>query len=335
MNSQRSALGTLARLLPAVILLALSLWALAALFFSPLPTWLRLACSAAFVAVAVLCLVLWWRGRALALVVLLAAVAGVGWWWLTMPAISEADWQPDVAQLPSVEFHGDRVRVRNIRDFIYTSEFDYQPRYIDEEYSLSSLRTLDLFLIYWGSPWIAHTILSFGFDDGRYLAVSIEARKQVGQSYSALRSFFRQFTLIYVVATERDVVRLRTNLRHEDVYLYRLQATPQLARDAFLQYAAHINRLAQAPEWYNAIVDNCTTSIRNDIYAYLPDPSFDWRLLVNGRLDEMIYERGRLDQALPFTELKRRSYINPKAQVLPEQADFSAGVRAGLPGFDG
>lgn len=304
------------------------LWACAALYFSaPSPI-------VAGLFGIVLVPMIWVSRRWLTLAIATLAVVGVGAWWWQLAPTNDAQWQADVATLPEVRFDadGDRFTVRNTRDFIYTSEFVYTPRYRDEQYALSQLRTVDLFLIYWGSPWIAHTIVSFGFDDGRQLAVSIETRKRVGQEYSAIRGFFRQFTLTYVVATERDVVRLRTDYRNEDVYLYRLKASPQFARDAFRQYAAHINRLYAAPEWYNALTENCTTSIRNDVYAYLPNQSLDWRLFVNGRIDEMMYERGTLDRSLPFAELKARSYINPVAHALPPGSDYSLGIRAGLPG---
>ena len=314
--------------LAAVTMTLALLWASAALYFSaPSPLLAGLFGI-------VLVPMIWTSRRWLTLLVAAVAVLLVGIWWWRLAPTNDAQWQTDVAILPAVRFDvdGDHFTVRNIRDFIYTSEFVYTPRYRDEQYALSQLRTVDLFLVYWGSPWIAHTIVSFGFDDGRQLAVSIETRKRVGQEYSAIRGFFRQFTLTYVVATERDVIKLRTNYRNEDVYLYRLNVSPQFARDAFRQYAAHINALDAAPEWYNALTENCTTSIRNDVYRYLPNKSFDWRLLVNGRIDEMMYERGTLDRSLPFAELKRRSHINAVAHALPPDSDYSAGVRAGLPG---
>ena len=124
---------------------------------------------------------------------------------------------------------------------------------------------MDLFLVVWGSPLIAHTIMSFGFDDGRYLAMSIETRKEKGEEYSAVGGFFKQYELIYVVADERDVVRLRTNYRGEEVYLYRLRESPEIARPMFLEYLRHVNRLRDRPEWYNALTHNCTTAIRGHV----------------------------------------------------------------------
>ena len=136
---------------------------------------------------------------------------------------------------------------------------------------------------------------------------------------------------MYVVADERDVVRLRTNFRYEDVYLYNLQVKPEIIQKVFLDYLQEVNRLKEQPEWYNALTGNCTTSIRQHTAPYNPDASLDWRLIVNGYLDEMIYERGFLSQALPFPALKKMSYINKKAQLADNASDLSRRIREGFP----
>ena len=190
-----------------------------------------------------------------------------------------------------------------------------------------------LFLVYWGSPNIAHTMLSFGFKDGNYVCFSIETRKEKGEEYSPVKGFFRQYEQLYVVADERDVVRLRTNYRKEDVYLYRLQIPPAFSRKVFLDYLGTVNSLYQQAEWYNALTANCTTSIRQHTVPYNPDAKFDWRIIVNGYLDEMIYQRGLVVTNLSFAELKQRSYINPKAQATTPEQDFSLQIRQGIPGI--
>ena len=141
------------------------------------------------------------------------------------------------------------------------------------------------------------------------------------------------------MADERDLVRLRTNYRDkgkgEDVYLYRLNASPEgpeVARKVFLSYLGEVNRLKERPQWYNALTDNCTTSIRQHTMPYNPNARLDWRLIVNGYIDEMLYERKTIDTYLPFAELKKRSYINPKAQAADKDPDFSRQIRVGLPG---
>jgi hypothetical protein len=185
-------------------------------------------------------------------------------------------------------------------------------------------------LSYWGSPWIAHTIVSWAFSDGQHLAISIETRKERGEEYSAVLGFFRQYELYYVVADERDLVRLRTNFRGEDVYLYRMNTPLPVVRDVLLDYLEEINRLAERPRWYNAASQNCTTSIRHHAQNVSASRPFDWRVLVNGRIDQLGYERGTIDTSLPFEELRRRSAISEKAKHVPVES-FSAGIREGLP----
>jgi hypothetical protein len=190
---------------------------------------------------------------------------------------------------------------------------------------------VDLFLSYWGSPWIAHTIASWEFDDGQHLAISIETRREKHESYSALRGFFRQFELHYVVADEQDVVRLRTNHRGEDVYLYRLAAPPEKARAVLLDYLEEINRLARDPTWYNAATHNCTTTIRHHVQHVAPGNPWNWRILVNGQIDELGYMRGTINTSLPFAELRQRSAITGKAKAAGQDLRFSQRIREDLP----
>ncbi|HEU4428762.1 MAG TPA: DUF4105 domain-containing protein [Myxococcota bacterium] len=256
-----------------------------------------------------------------------ALVAG----WLALPARQDRDWLLDVARLPRAEISGDRVVLHDVRSFTYRSETDFDPRWETRSYDLAQITGMDLFMSYWGSPWIAHTILSFDFADGRHLAVSIETRKERGESYSALRGFFRQFELYYVAADERDVVALRTNQRDERVLLYRLAAPPARARAVLLAYLDEMNQLAAKPRWYNALTHNCTTSIRlNALAAGVAFPR-DWRVVANGRLDELLYEQGALNRDLPLAELRARSDIGDRARDAGNAADFSERIRAGLP----
>jgi hypothetical protein len=189
-------------------------------------------------------------------------------------------------------------------------------------------------MVDWGLKHIVHTMLSFGFDDGTYMCVSIETRKEKGEDYSTVKGFFRQYELFYVVADERDVVRLRTNYRKgETVYLYRLQGPMKVVREIFLDYINYINALKEKPEWYNALTGNCTTEIRGHTLPYTGGKRWDWRVLANGYIDEMAYELGYLDQSLPFEKLKKRSIINTKAIAADKDPDFSKRIRQGLPGM--
>jgi Domain of unknown function (DUF4105) len=282
-------------------------------------------------------ILIWARPRALGILLCFGLFGVVVAWWLTLKASNDRPWLRDVAQTPWAEIQGNRVVIHNVRNFDYTTEMDYTPHWETRTYDLSKIQSVDLYMNYWGSPAIAHTILSFEFADSPPIAFSIETRKQDGQSYSAFLGFFRQFSLIYIMADERDVVRVRTNYRKgEDLYLYRTRATPAIARGIFLDYLKTANDLRDHPQWYNALTSNCTTDIRPHLMVggdlHVP---WDWRILINGYADQMAYQRGNLVAAgLPFDELKRRAHINPAAKAADQSPDFSRRIRLGRPGFD-
>jgi hypothetical protein len=319
-----------ARILLWPLLLVLSGWASVAIYYSNLPDPIRPAGALLFgiSSVGVLLLVRPWR-RAVA--VFLAGFAIVLLWWLARPPSNERDWRPDAAVLPYASINGDLITIHNIRNCDYRSETDYTVRLYDKTLHLANMRSVDLFLAYWDLSRIAHTMLSFGFDGGDYVCFSIETRFRKGEEFSPIKGFFNQYELIYVVGDERDVVRLRTNYRKEDVYLYRLKVSMQMAKAVFLDYLHHVNRLKDRPEWYNALTSNCTTNIRGHMAPYNPDAKFDWRIIINGLVDEFVYEQGVLDQSLPFPELKALSHINARGQAADQDPNFSQRIREGLP----
>jgi hypothetical protein len=313
----------------APLLLTSFAWACAALFFDgPLSGWLAavFACAAAITFGWVRP---FWKSLSAFAILFLAVVS----WWLSIEPSNDREWLPDVARLSTAEISGDLVTIQNVRNFVYRSEFDYDEHWEERTYDLSKLQGVDIFLIYWGSPWIAHTIMSWVFEDGPPLAISIETRKEVGEAYSAVRGFFRQFELYYVVSDERDVIRLRTNFRGEEVFLYHLIAKPGVERSVLLAYLEEINRLARKPRWYNALRFNCTTAIRHHVQSVGAGNPFNWRILLNGHLDELGYERGTIDTSMPFEELRMQSNITERAKAIEENADFSTGIRTGLPGY--
>ena len=302
-----------------VILAGLLIWCTAALWFDG-----RLGLIAFLPAL----LLIFWRirGRNSRILALFATVGVVLIWWLRIPATNDADWQPDVARVATAQIDGDRLTIRNVRNFNYQSETDFTVHWEDRTYDLTKLRALDFFISHWGAP-IAHTMLSFVFDDGPPLCVSIEVRKTKGQSYSAVRGFFRQFALIYTFADERDVIRVRTNFRGENVRLYRLSASPARARQVLLGYLASANQLAAQPQWYNAATSNCTT----DLVQHFDPVPWDYRILWNNHIDELVYERGGLDRSMPFAELHRISLIDARAKAAPNTEEFWRYIRVGLP----
>jgi hypothetical protein len=306
-------------------------WSFGALYFD-FPTAGAIA-AILFVGV-LLAVIIFARGKLLKLALIFGGFALVLAWWLTLKPSNDRAWQPDVAQTAWAEINGDEVTIHNVRNCDYRTETDFTPHWETRTVRLSQITGIDLATNYWGSPWIAHPIVSFQFSDGLPLCFSIETRKTIGQQYSTLEGFYRQYTLIYIVADERDVIRLRTNYRREDVYLYHTLASPAQAQERFREYISTVNVLHETPRWYNAVTSNCTTSIRAQRAAKLRKP-WDWRILLNGKADEMLYQDHAIATGgLPFTELKQRSLINERARAADEDRDFSRVIREGLPDGD-
>ena len=270
-----------------------------------------------------------WRGRALAVYVVVFVLL-VAWWQGIKPS-NDRNWQTDVAVLPYATLDGDRVTIHNIRNFDYRSETDYTPAYYDKLFDLRQLEGVDLVAAYWMGPAIAHVFISFAFAGGGHLAISIETRKEKGEEYSTTRGFFRQYELYYVVADERDVIKLRTNYRRdppEDVYLYRLRGKLENGRKLFMEYVKRINALRTTPEFYNTLTTNCTTNIWLHSLVNPDHPPFSWKILASGYVPEYLYEQGRLDaDGLSFAELQKTAHINLRAQAADGAADFSRRIR--------
>jgi hypothetical protein len=309
-------------------------WAAGALYFDLSIPALRVPLALAFV-FALVTLVVLSRRRILKLAAVFAAFTLVLLWWLSLKPSNDRSWQRDVAQTAWADVNGDIVTIHNVRNCDYRTEEDYTTHWETRTARLSQINGMDLAIMYWGSPWMAHPIVSFRFADALPICFSIETRKQVDQSYSALRGLYRQYTLIYVVADERDSIRVRSNYRHgEDVYLYRTTASPEKARQRFLEYIQSINDLHAHARWYNAITTNCTTSVRTQhpVSERIP---WDWRILVNGKGDELLYEQNAIATGgLSFAELKQRSRINERARAADKDPEFSRLIREGLPGFN-
>lgn len=260
------------------------------------------------------------------------AVLFVGIWWFTLRPSNGRPWQPDVAETAWAEIKGDEVTLHNVRNCDYRTETDYTPHWETRTVRLSQITGIDLAITYWGSPWMAHPIASFQFADVPPVCFSAETRKEVGESYSAVGGLYRQYELIYIVAEESDVVRLRTNFREgEEVYLYRTLASPARARERFLEYLNVMNDLHVRPRWYNAVTTNCTTAIRAQRPASERIP-WDWRILANGKADEMLFERHAFATGgLSFAELKQRSRVNHLARAPGGDQPYSTVIRRDLP----
>ena len=249
---------------------------------------------------------------------------------MSLPS-NDRDWRPDVARLATAEVQGERVAVKNVRNFTYRSVSDFDERWEERTLDLRALDGLDVFFVDWGPKLYNHTILSWSFADGQRLAISVEARKTRSQEYSAWKAFLREYTLVYVVADEADVIKLRTNFRREQVYLYRIRTSQAAARALLLDYVQAINAIARKPVWYNALTANCTTVARDRVINAGGRLPLSWRIFANAYLPQLLYRKGTLDNSLPFDEQKAASHINARALAVRPGEDFSAKIREGLP----
>lgn len=272
-------------------------------------------------------------GRLRTLAGFFVVFAGIVAWWLSIPASNDRAWQPDVAVLPYATVKGEQVTIHNIRNLNYRSETDFDLRHYDKTFDLNRLDAVDLIAVYWMGDAIAHVMVSFGFGETDFVVFSIETRKEKGEGYSTLKGFFKQYELTYIVADERDLIRVRTDYRNppEDVYLYRGRLTPENSRKFFMEYVRQINSLKENPEWYNTLTTNCTTDVVRLSRAYGGKARYNWKVLFSGYAPQYAYENGSLDTRIPFEELRKLSYINPKTRAIGDDPQFSRKIRQGLP----
>ena len=256
-------------------------------------------------------------------------VPGLIWWGLQRPS-NQRDWMPDNARTARAEFSGDVVRIHNVRNADYVTPDQYTVRWEERSYDLRELERawflVEPFSKDWRGP--AHTLVSFQFRGGRFLAVSAEIRKEKGETFSPLKGLLRRFEMTYVVADERDVVRLRTNFRRDPVFLYPVRARPDQVRAMLVDMLQHANQLARRPEWYNTFTNTCTTSIVRHVNRVAPHKvRFGWRVLVPGYSDRLAYDLGLIDTDLPFEQARERFHVNALAQQWGDSPDFSLRIR--------
>lgn len=273
-----------------------------------------------------------WRWWAL-LVFTLASILFLVWYSSIKPS-NDRDWQTDVERLSYATQKENLVTVYNIRNFRYRTEMDYTPAYYDKTFDLDKIKGVDVIAVYWMGPAIAHIFLSFSFEEGEHLAISIESRKEKGEEYSTVKGFFRQYELYYVVADERDVIGLRTNYRFdptENVYLFPMSGTIKDARLLFLDYVKNMNELKTTPKFYNTLTTNCTTTIWKNSANIVGRIPMSWKILISGYVPQYLYENGRLHtDGLSFKELKEKSHINARALKAGIVKDFSYKIRENL-----
>ncbi len=322
-----------ATLLATLLIAGCAMWGTLALWYqAPGGPALKIPCMALWAAVGIACAIaLWMRRIRLGLLGFALAFGGLQVWWHSLAPANDRLWADDVAQISNGSVEGDRVTVRNVRNFVWRSDTDYTPRWETRTYDLDRLKSVDMILSYWGSPAIAHLMVSFGFDGGDYLAFSVEIRRERHQSFSEIGGFFKEFELSIIAADERDVVKVRTNVRDERDYLYRMRIPAPAMRSLFLAYLGETNRLLDSPRFYNTVTGNCTTLVyqmMKRIAGHLP---LDYRVLLSGYLPEYAYSVGGLDNRYPLEELRSLGYLSERAKQANESADFSAAIRRGVP----
>jgi hypothetical protein len=260
-----------------------------------------------------------------------AAVALFFTWWATISPKNDRNWAPDVARTLTATIDGDRVVLSNVRNFNWHSETDFDANWEQRTYYLPHVSGVDLIMSYWMGEAIAHTIVSFGFDDGSRLAFSIETRKESHEGFSSIAGFFKQYELAIVAADERDVVRMRSNVRGEDVRIYRLRMTPESAQRLLREYLEEANELARTPRFYNTLTSNCTTLVFDMVRVIHPGLPLDLRVIFAGYLPNYAYAVGATDTSIPFEKLRELSRIHDKALRADADPDFSARIRQGIP----
>jgi Domain of unknown function (DUF4105) len=328
-------------LFPLVIALAwfvtalLNVWAAVALYIDLRSSALRLPATLLY-AFAIVAIFVKLNRRAFATALYIASFCLVLSWWIGLKPSNEGAWRPDTNRVAWAEIGGNSITIHNLRNCDYHTEIDLDNCWSDKTVDLFQLRAVDLFVVNWGLGPVNHIIVSFQFGDKEHIAFSVEPRWKVGQSYSGIASFFRQYELIFIAGDERDLIGLRTNFRQkEQVYLYRTQIRRQEATQIFLIYLEYLNRLQHRPEWYNPLTKNCTTTMSKamigDLKHGLPWPP---RLLASTSFDRLLYNRNRLvSDHLSFPELKNRENINAAATAANRSTDFSYLIRVGRVGF--
>jgi hypothetical protein len=301
-------------------------WAVLAVYYSNLPwSWLRFALAVGVASFGVWAL---WvrRGPRSPWAFWIVFLLTLAWFSLISPS-HDRPWRKEVAVMPTATVEGDRVRLIDVRNFTYRARDDFDVRYEEREVSLAHLTSIDFFISYWTAGPIGHTFLSFNFDNAPPVSISIETRPEIGEGYSPIASLFKQYELIYVVGDERDIVRVRTNHRDEEVFRYRILTSPENARRLFLVYLDRVNELAVRPEFYHLLSNSCTVNIVRYANASGREGGFDVRHLLNGLIDRYFYDTRLIDTSLPFAELRRRAKINEQARQAGDAPDFAERIR--------
>ena len=328
------------KVLASLLMLVGVAWGGGALWFQLAPKVFAVPLRA-LVVIAWVCLGLWcvwllWHGRVpRSLLVYGALFVALLVWWSTILPSQQREWAPDVARQLSGTVDGQLVRLRNVRNFDWHDKDHANERWEERVYDLKQLVSVDMATSYWMGPAIAHTLVSFGFADDtgqrRYLTFSVEIRKEKDEAFSALGGFFKQFEQSLVAAEEQDILRVRTNMRGEDVYLYSVDMARPAMQELFIAYVTKANALIERPAFYHTLFANCTTIVFDMVRGIVPGLPLDWRLIASGYLPQYLDGLNALARRDDFAALQAAAHINSRALAAPVGESFSAAIRQGIP----
>ena len=310
------------------MLLLLAAWTVGALYYALAPAeWLRRPLALLFVVV-VIGLAAWPPTRRATPYVIGGAFAFALAGFLLLKPSNDRNWIAREAKTAWARLEGDTLTVHNVRNFHYRSEEDADERWEVRRYDLSGLS--DVWFLLARFPHVrlgAHTFVSFEFEDGQFLCLSIEGRKEVGEDYGILRGLYRQFETMYIPGDERDLIGLRTHIRKHDVFLYPMRSTAEGRRAFLLDMIRRMNQLHEEPAFYNTLFDTCTTGLYEHLNQVREKPlPLSYEVLVSGLSDRRAYDLGLIDTELTFEKARQRHRIDP-ARAPIDAPDFSARLR--------
>lgn len=251
-------------------------------------------------------------------------------WWISIRPSNDRLWADDVVHTVTAEISNNEITLFNVRNFTWRTETDYDQLWETRHYKLDQLSSVDLFLSNWGKKLVSHTLVSFGFNDGRYITFSFEIRKERGEKFSEIAGFFKQYELALIAADERDIIRTRTNPRKEDVTRYRVHLNEEDRRKFFLSYLERANKLAKEPAFYNTLTANCTTVLFQMMRVIVPSIPLDYRVLVSGLLPAYIYDLGGFGEGETLEQLTAKGKISEIARNIPDDENFSIDIRKNI-----
>ncbi len=271
------------------------------------------------------------RRKLLITILVLIMLLLLATWFLLKQPTNDRDWAIDQQKLSYAEIDGSLIAIKNIRNINYRTTTDFDLNYYDKTFDLDKIQTVD-YLVEpfedWRGP--AHTLLTFGFENDQYISISVEIRKEKGEEFSPLKGLLREYELMYVIADEKDVIKLRTNYRKDDVYLYPIKAPKQKLQALFLDMINRTNDLKEKPEFYNTLTSTCTTNIVDHVNKIASSPiGFSYKVLLPGYSDELAYSQDLIDTDLSLEEARKKFQINQLAEKYGDALDFSTKIREG------